>query len=38
LKKGGVCLLEFQRRVAPGQAKLVWLLPPRALRCLGTLR
>jgi phosphohistidine phosphatase len=38
LKKGGACLLEFRRRVAPGRAKLAWLLTPRALRCLGKSR
>jgi phosphohistidine phosphatase len=35
LKKAGACMLEFPRRIAPGQASLVWSIPPRVLRNLA---
>jgi len=35
LKKGGVCLLEFDAQVAPGAGRLRWLLPPRLLRAIA---
>ena len=34
LGKGGACLLELPDRVAPGQARLLWLLRPGQLRRL----
>jgi phosphohistidine phosphatase len=34
LGKGGACLLELPDRVAPGQARLLWLLRPKQLRKL----
>jgi hypothetical protein len=34
LGKGGACLLELLDRIAPGQARLVWLLRPGQLRRL----
>ncbi|HXZ84652.1 MAG TPA: histidine phosphatase family protein [Myxococcota bacterium] len=34
LGKGGACQLELPDRVAPGQARLLWLLEPRQLRRL----
>jgi len=34
LGKGGACLLELPDRIAPGQAKLLWLLRPGQLRKL----
>lgn len=34
LGKGGACQLELPDRVAPGQAKLLWLLEPKQLRRL----
>lgn len=33
-KKGGAACVAFQRSVAPGQATLCWMLPPRFLRAL----
>lgn len=30
-EKGGVALLDFERRVGPGRATIVWSIPPRAL-------
>jgi phosphohistidine phosphatase len=35
LGKGGACLLEIQSGVAPGEARLLWLLGPGQLRRLG---
>jgi phosphohistidine phosphatase len=35
MKKGAACLLEFDGDVAPGEARLVWLLRPKHLRALG---
>ncbi|MBV6522088.1 MAG: hypothetical protein MNPFHGCM_02233 [Gemmatimonadaceae bacterium] len=35
LRKGGVCLLEFEGAVRPGVAVLQWLLTPRQLRLIG---
>lgn len=35
LKKGGVCLLHYDRRLTPGAAQLEWMLPPRVLRTLA---
>ena len=35
LGKGGACQLELPEPVAPGQARLVWLLEPKQLRRLG---
>ena len=35
MKKGAACLLEFERDVKPGRAKLLWLLKPSQLRDLG---
>jgi phosphohistidine phosphatase len=34
-KKGGACLLDFEGEVAPGEARLVWMLTPALLRRLG---
>jgi phosphohistidine phosphatase len=34
LKKGGACLIEFERDVKPGRAKLLWCLRPSQLRGL----
>lgn len=34
-KKGAACLLEFEGRIAPGEAELRWLLAPKQLRALG---
>ena len=34
-RKGGACLLEFAGAVAPGSARLEWLLEPRHLRRIG---
>ena len=33
-KKGGAACVEFQGRVAPGGATLLWMLPPKILRAL----
>jgi phosphohistidine phosphatase SixA len=33
-KKGGAACVEFARRLEPGQATLLWMLPPRVLRAL----
>jgi phosphohistidine phosphatase len=33
-KKGGAACLKFLGRVAPGNATLLWMLPPRVLRAL----
>jgi len=35
LKKGGACLLEFADALAPGQARLSWLMTPAQLRRCG---
>lgn len=35
LKKGAACLLDFAARPEAGNATIVWLLPPKALRSLG---
>ena len=35
LKKGGLCLIEFEDKVLPGSGRLVFLLPPRTLRLLS---
>jgi phosphohistidine phosphatase len=34
-KKGGVCLIEFPGKLAPGEAELRWVLTPTQLRKLG---
>lgn len=34
LGKGGACLVDFPARIAPGEARLVWLLRPDQLRRL----
>ena len=31
MEKGGVALVEFERKVGPGRARLLWSIPPRAL-------
>ena len=33
-KKGGAALIVFPKTIAPGQATLCWMLPPRLLRAL----
>ena len=35
LRKGGACLLEFTRAIAPGRARLLWALTCSQLRRLG---
>lgn len=35
MKKGGVCLIEFDEAVGPGTGTLCWLATPRMLRGLG---
>ena len=35
LKKGAACLIEFDERPAVGKGRLIWALPPRALRSLA---
>jgi len=35
LKKGGACLIEFEKEVKPGRAKLLWCLRPSQLRELS---
>lgn len=35
MKKGSACLLDFQKDVKPGRAKLLWALKPGQLRELG---
>ncbi len=32
MKKGGACLVEFDREIGAGKANLIWLLTPRQLR------
>lgn len=35
LKKGGLCLVEFDDEVRPGAGRLVFLMPPKVLRLLS---
>jgi len=35
LKKGGACLIEFEKEVKPGRAKLLWCMKPSQLRALA---
>lgn len=34
-KKGAVCRIDFDGAIRPGEGRLAWFLPPRALRALG---
>ena len=36
LKKGGACLLEFEKRIAGGRGMLRWLLDSKMLRAIAS--
>ena len=37
-KKGGICRIDFQGEVRPGEGRLMYLLPPKVLRACAPLR